>query len=136
MLEGYDKAVLADLKGKNDLEVEINFSDEERFKDCVKVKMGKDEAFISKQDLYSVVWSIADPENQEKMLPVKQTLVRKIVKKHIIEVKKPLKVGDKVIAYCHTNIPVEIYEGLKGMMPKIKDHVRKRSFSLPIIGAK
>lgn len=132
MLQTQNKVVVPDLKGKNDVSFEVNFSDNPDLKECVKVEINGSEAIIPIKDFYGFVFVIANEEQQERMLPVRQTTVRKITKLHKIQAQKNIKKGEFVVARCETNVPVEIFEGLKGMMGK-KIHT---TGGIPIIKAK
>lgn len=136
MLDENTKVIMTDLRGKRDVGMEVLFSDNEDLKETVKVTMGSEEAIISVKDLYSFIFVIANAEQQEQLTPVKQTLVRKIQKLHKIRAKKDIKKGEFVVARCETNVPVEVWEGMKGMMGK-RVLERKKTFgNIPIIGAK
>jgi len=121
MLSEYNKAVLRDLKNKRDLNFEVNFSDDERFKECVRVKMGSEEAIIPLQEVYSFIMIAGTPEQQANLIPVKQTTVKKIIKRHVVQATKDIKKGELINFHCETNVPIEIVEGLKGLMktPKL-----------------
>ena len=116
MLSGYNKAMLRDLRAKRDLAFEVNFSDNPDFKECVRVKMGSEEAIIPLQDIYAFMLIAGTPEQQDNLLPVKQTLVNKIVKRHVVQAKKDIKKGEMINVRCETNVPVEVVEGLKGLV--------------------
>ncbi len=122
MLSGYNKAVLRDLKGKRDLDFEVNFNDDPDFKECVRVKMGSEEAIIPLQDIYSFMLIAGTPEQQDNLIPVKQTTVEKIIKRHVVMAKKDIKKGEMINVRCETNVPVEIVEGLRGLVNTPKIH--------------
>lgn len=131
MLQENEKVVMDDLRGHHKVSMEVNHSSNPDLKDTVKVSMEGNDAIIPIKDLYNFVFLIANAEQQEQLMPVKQTLVRKIVKIHKIKAKKDIRKGEYVNARCETNVPVEIWEGLKGMMDK-----RIVSRSIPLIGVK
>ena len=116
MLSTYNKAVLRDLKGKRDLDFEVNFSDNPDFKECVRVKMGSEEAIIPLQDIYSFMLIAGTPEQQDNLIPVKQTMINKIIKRHVVAAKKDIKKGELINFRCETNVPVEVVEGLRGLV--------------------
>ncbi len=116
MLSEYNKAIVHDLKGHRNLEFEVNFSKEERFKECVRVTMGSEEAIMPLSDIYAFVMIAGTPEQQDNLMPVKQTLVNKIVKRHVVAAKKDIKKGELINFRCETNVPVEVVEGLKGLV--------------------
>lgn len=133
VFEGYNKCKLSDLRKQNDITAEINFSDEEGKKDCVKLTMGDKEALIPISELYTLVWSVASEKERDNLIPVRQEKVRIIVKTHKVKVTKDIRKGEFLNVRCETNVPVEIYEGLKGIMPQAE---KKKTFNIPIIGAK
>lgn len=121
MLSEYNKAVLTDLKNKRNLEFEVNFNDDPDFKECVRVKMGSEEAIIPLSEIYSFILIAGTPEQQDSLIPIKQTLVKKIIKRHVVMAKKDIKKGEMINVRCETNVPVEVVEGLKGLVntPKV-----------------
>src|SRR3990167_10432155 len=134
LVQDYNKCVLNDIRGSsgNNITAEINFSEKEELADCVKLTMGDKTAMIPIKELHSLVWSIADREQRDNLTPVKQTLVRKLVKRHVVEAKKDIRKGEMINVRCETNVPVEIYEGLRGFMPKRNPTTAATSFSIPI----
>lgn len=118
MLSEYNKARLYDLKGKRNIDFEVNFSDNPDFKECVRVNMGSEEAIIPLQEIYGFIMIAGTPEQQDNLMPIKQTTVKKIIKRHVVQLKKDLKKGEFMNVRCETNVPVEIVEGLKGLMNK------------------
>lgn len=135
MMEEYDQMKIEDLRGRHDVKLEVNFSGNSELKETVKIEIGGEEAVIPIKYLYSFVFMVANHEQQDNLMPIKQTLIRKIVKQHRIMAKKNIKKGEYVVARCETNVPVEIWEGLKGMLGK-RIFEPKKSFNIPIIGAK
>lgn len=121
MLSEYNKAVISDLKGKRDLEFEVNFSEDPLMKECVRVKIGSEDAIIPLKDIYEFMLVAGTPDQQDNLLPIKQTLVKKIIKRHVVAVKKDMKKGELMNVRCETDVPVEIVEGLKGLVntPKV-----------------
>lgn len=136
LFDEYNKAILSDIRGSsgNDITVEINFSEKEELRDCVKMTMDGKSAIIPISELHTLVWSVANEQQRDDLTPLKQTLVRKLVKRHIVEAKRDIKKGQMINVRCETNVPLEIYEGLKGLMPKRNPTTRATAFSVPIIG--
>ena len=125
-----EKVIYTDLKGKHDVSMEINFSDE---KDHVKISIDGKDSIIKISDLFNFVFLIADADQQEKLMPIKTETIRKIVKRHVVRVTRDIKKGEMLNVRCETNVPVSIWEGLKGMMGKTQE---KKSFQFPIINVK
>lgn len=125
MLSGYNKAILRDLKGKRDLDFEVNFNDNPDFKECVRVTMGKEEAIIPLEDIYGFIMIAGTPKQQDDLLPIKQTLVKKIIKRHVVMATKDIKKGEMINVRCETNVPTEIVEGLKGLLKTPKMYAVK-----------
>lgn len=135
MLSENTKVMLQDLKGKQDVGMEVCFSDSPDLQDTVRVTMGSETAIIKISELYGFMFVIANAEQQEQLMPVKQTTVRKIRKRHIVEVTKDIRKGQKLNVRCETNVPVEVWEGMRGMLGR-KEVKRQTSVSLPIITVK
>lgn len=125
MLDTQEKVIITDLNGKHDVSMEVNFSSNPDSKDKVRIGIEGSQAVVAIKDLYDFVFLIADAIQQERLMPVKTTTVRKIIKRHIVEVTKDIKKGQKLNVRCETNVPVETIEGLAGMFEKqIKDKAR------------
>jgi hypothetical protein len=133
MLNENSKVLLPDLKNRSDVGMEVAFSDNEELKDTIRVTIGKEEAIVKIKDLYGFMFVIANAEQQEQLLPVRSVTVRKIRKQHRIKVLKHVYPGEHVVANCETNVPVEIFEGMKSMMGSRIEH---KSARIPIIRAK
>lgn len=121
MLSSYNKALLSDLRNKRNITFEVNWSDNADFKECVLVKMDGEQAIIPLKEIYSFMLIAGTPEQQDNLIPVKQTRVKKIIKRHVVMAKKDIKEGEMINVRCETNVPVEIVEGLRGLVntPKI-----------------
>lgn len=135
MIEEYDQAKIEDLRKRNNVTLEVNFSSDTDLKETVKIEIGGKEAIIPIKYLYSFVFMVANHEQQDNLLPIRHTLVRKIVKQHRIMAKKNIKKGEYVVARCETNVPVEIWEGLKGMLGK-RVVEPKKNFNIPLLTKK
>ena len=70
------------------------------------------------------------------MIPIKRTMVKKILKMHIAHATKNIKKGEEIRLRCEIDVPVEIVEGLKKdvMGGRLNPRRRNTSFSIPIIG--
>ena len=130
VFDDYNQCVLNDIRGSagNNIKAEINFSKSEGHKDCVRLTLDGKTAIIPIKELHGLVWSVADAEQRDRLTPVTMTTIRKIKKLHKVEVKKDIKKGDFLNVRCETSVPVEVYEGLKGMLDK------KPKTTVPIIG--
>jgi hypothetical protein len=113
VLESHQKVVLDDLKGKRKVELEVNFSPDPKYKDCVRVMMGSEEAFIPIQDLFGFIFVVANEEQQAEMVPVRHTVVQKYMKQHHVVAKKTIRPGEHLIVNCEIDVPVTIVDAFK-----------------------
>jgi hypothetical protein len=95
----------------------------------VKIMVKGKETSIPFKDLYSFVFFTATEDQQAELMPVKQTLVKKIIKRHIVAAKRDIKKGEMINIRCETDVPVEIWEGIVAEKRKFT-----KPFSIPIIG--
>ncbi len=95
----------------------------------VRMTLGKETTECTKMDLWAMVFAIMGPDEQEQIMPVRQTEVMHFEKKHMIQLKRDMKKGEVVMAVCRQSVPVTVVEGLKGM---IKENTRAKG--IPIIG--
>ena len=88
----------------------------------VNIRIGNSKGtLVKKVDLWAACFAIADAKMQERLMPVRQTQMTTFRRIHIVAVKKPLNVGDKLRFKCEISVPQVIEEGLAGSL------TRKRS---------
>lgn len=101
----------------------------------VKIMVKGKETTIPFKDLYSFVFFTATEDQQAELMPIKQTVVNKIVKKHVVKAKTDIKRGDMITIRCETNVPVEIWEGIAAEK-RMRNPTTKAISNIPIIGQK
>lgn len=112
LFEEYNKATLRDVSSRgNDIEAEINF---DKRSDVVKLTLGDKQAVIPTRELHALVWAIADEEQRDRLIPVKQTRIGKIMKTHKVKVIKDIRKGEFLNVRCETNIPLEMMKSYWG----------------------
>jgi hypothetical protein len=132
----HNKVKLTDLSGRHDVSAEVSWDERSEISRAIKLKVGENVVVIPFEEVYSLVYLMANPQESEDMLPVRKTFVKKIVKMHVATAKKNIKKGEEIRLRCETDVPVEVVEGLKKdvMGGKLNGHHRHDSFSIPIIG--
>lgn len=118
MLPEYAKANIEDIKGKNDIQFETNFSEDPDLKEYVRVTLDGNSAVISIKDLFAFVFTVANEEQQVDLMPVVRTTVKKMVKYHKVLVANGVKPGGHVNVRCEVNVPVEVYNGMRGNLSR------------------
>jgi hypothetical protein len=111
MIQEHNKAVIPDASGHNDLEVEMNWNDKTH--DAVRIKLGDKEAIIKIDDLFGLAYTLASPEQQAELMPVRHTTVTKYFKQHVVKAKRDIKKGDQLIVNCEINVPTVVEDGLR-----------------------
>lgn len=96
----------------------------------IKIGNGAKAQRFKKVDLWALVFAMSGPEEQDKMMPVRQTELVTYRRIHNIKVKRNLKAGDTITCKCEINVPQTVVEGLKGMVEQQK----KTAGGFPIIG--
>ena len=99
-----------------------------------RVKIGKQWKRFKKSDLWSMVFVIATPEQQEQMIPVRRSEVLTYRRIHRIQLKNDMKKGQVVKCKCEINVEQTVVEGLKGMIEQQASKVT--SDGLPLIGVR
>lgn len=99
----------------------------------VKIKVKDKETSIPFKDLYSFVFFTATEDQQAELMPIKQTVVKKIIKRHVVQAKKDIKKGELINVLCETNVPVEIWEGIVAEK-RMRNPTTKAISNIPIIG--
>ena len=119
MINNPNKITLPDQNNKQDVVFETHW-----IKDAskvVRVTIGDNTAVLKIDDLYGLVFMLADPEQQMNLMPVRHTEVRKYIKKHNVMVKKPMKKGDIISVHCEVDVPLQVVEGLAGLLKERKN---------------
>lgn len=113
MLDTHEKFRLIDKNKKNDLFVEVNWSDDAKINECKMVKFNMDgkEALVDVRELNSMLFAIGSPEVQRNLIP--QTIKRSRHYETVISVKakKDIKKGEEI------TFPIKI------TLPTVEDEV-------------
>jgi hypothetical protein len=121
MMEGKNIATLTDLKGENNIEVEINKGNEAS--EVVEMKVKDEEgnwikSVVSIRELYGMIFMLVGPKEQQELLPVRKTEVRVYERQHKIKLSRDMRKGEIVIANCKMDIPLMVEEGLYGLVKR------------------
>lgn len=111
MIKTHNIATLQDKQGINDVSFEVHWDPND--KDSIKVELAGKISFISKDDLWNMVFSIVEAEKQQKMVPVIKNEMIRYQKEHQIELQKDMKKGEIVIAHCAVNVHEEIDKAIR-----------------------
>lgn len=77
-MKEYNKAILNDYEGIQNLEVEVNFSPDKKLRKYTKITIGKESTVIAIKDLHSLLLAIGDIEQKADLLPFKTIYSKKI----------------------------------------------------------
>ena len=118
MLTEYSKYVCLDKAKKNNLILEVNYSDDKDVKDCqiIKWSCGDKQGFIESKHLFEFLWIIGTREQQRKSIPQTITRVRVLEKTLEIKATKDIKKEQIIRVPIKINIPTE--EEIIGEMKK------------------
>jgi len=86
---------------KNGLTVQVNWDEQSKPCKFIKFKIGDNEAVIPNGDFYTMMMVFGTPEQQEELIPVKETKLRQITTLLKIRAKKDIKKGE-IIAVPHS----------------------------------
>jgi len=120
-MTGNNIATLYDLRGKNNIECEINKNDKQQ--DYIEFRI-KDKngdwikSYINITELYGLIWLLVDKEQQQELMPVRQTEVRTYQGQHRIKLKRDMKKGEIVVANYHFEVPIKVEENIRALMGK------------------
>ena len=110
MLKDFYKLRLPDLKKKNDINMEVNWSSDADLADCKVVKFifpDKSEAYIAREDLNFFLFTIGRPEDQQKMIPQKLTSVKWYETVLSIKATKDIRKGENITFPIKITLPAE-----------------------------
>ncbi len=112
-IKEYNKAILNDKEEVNNLEIEVNFSDDKKLKRYVKMTIGEQSAVIAIKDLHNFVMAVANINQLADLLPFKTIYTKKLIRSHVVELNQDVKQGETVTIRCETDVPLSIYEKLE-----------------------
>lgn len=95
----------------------------------IRLRLGNASTEIPYRELFSMMFAISGPDEQEQLMPVRKTEVMHFTKKHVVKLKKDMKAGALMHVTCHQSVPLTVVEGLKGLA---KEDARPKG--IPIIG--
>jgi len=98
-----------------------------------KLTIGKETRRFKIVDLWAITYAIAGADQQDKMMPVKQTEVLTYRRIHNYKLKKAQPAGAVLRIPCEINVEKSVVEGLKGMVEQQKKDL---TTGVPIIGQK
>lgn len=104
---------ILELGEKGEIHVEIDPKS-----DMLLFRVGERKILVKKSDMYGATFAMADPETQEKMMPVRRVQMVTYKRVHHVKVTKPLKPGDTVNVQCAINVEQSIHESLAGIFDK------------------
>jgi hypothetical protein len=98
---------------KNGLTVEVNWNDEVKPCKFIKFKIGEHEAIIPNGDFYGMMMIFGTPEQQEALIPVKESKIRMVTSLLKIRAKKDLKRGEIIVVPHTYPVSAATYERIK-----------------------
>ena len=120
-MKSNNTCTLTDIKGYRNIEVEVNKNN--KVEDYVEFRV-KDEngnwvkSYVKIKELYALIFMLVGKEEQEVLMPIRQTDVRTYIRQHRIKLKKNMKKGEIVVANCRISVPVLVEENIKAFMGK------------------
>ena len=111
MIKHQAQAQLTDVLNKNKIVVDINWS--KAYKDCIKFTIGDTQVIIPKAELFQLLFTVSNPEQQAEMMIVDEKLVRPHARKHIVKLTKDMKAGETLNVHCEVNIPEILRQAFK-----------------------
>ncbi len=80
--------------------------------DTVRIIINTQEAVISYKDLFSIMFMLATPEKQAKMMPVREELGNQYMKQIHVRLTKDLKAGEEMVVNVPINVPQVIEDAI------------------------
>ncbi len=99
MLNENETFKVKDVSGKNPMSVEVNWRpDDEATNECkvLRIKMGKEEAYIAIGDLRTILFATSSAEEQRKMMPMQMVTQRRYQTMLGVKADKDIKKGEMV----------------------------------------
>ena len=111
MFKDNNQAMIQDINGKTPLFFDINFDRKDI--DCVRISLANGHRRIIKySDLFGFMFVLATPEQQAKMIPVKQELGYQYMKQIRVKVSKNIKKGEELVVNVPINVPQIIEDSI------------------------
>ena len=115
MMEGHEIAVYP-----GGIKLEVGWSSNPQNAEEIRVTVGDARATISYKDLFAFVLMNADADGISKLMPAQKTLVRKFIKQHKVQVKKPVPANGFVYVNCEVDVPIQVIQALAGNIDEVK----------------
>jgi len=119
-MKSNNTCTLTDIKGYRNIEVEVNKNN--KVEDYVEFRIKNEgiwlKSYIKIKELYALIFMLVGKEEQEVLMPIKQTEVRTYVRQHRIKLKKDMKKGEIVVANCRIDVPLIVENKLRGIERK------------------
>ena len=120
MIKSANKVNIPSIDGGEDLKIEFNYNKQAKEDRILKVTLGDTKTYVKFEDLYGLIFVIANQNEQDNIMPVRQTQITKFVKQHTIRCKKNMKRGEDIIVNCSIDVPTTVTEGLRGLLQNKK----------------
>lgn len=124
MMKKHNIATLEDHSvKKNSIELDVNWDPE--LKDYVRLLFNGEEAYIKKSDLFSFMFVLATPEQQDELIPVSRREVRPYERQHRVKLTKDMKEGEELVVNCMIHVPTIIDEAIRNEIKGLQNDNEK-----------
>lgn len=89
----------------------------------LRLTIGKESTEVEYKDLWAALFVNADKEQQDGMMPVRKTPMMVFSRKYVIEARKDIKAGEKIVFWGEVNVEQTVVdaiakrEGVKEIIP-------------------
>jgi hypothetical protein len=80
----------------------------------VEIEMGKEKMRVKISEIWAVTFALCGPEQQEKMMPVRQTEMMTYEKIYKVRATKDIRKGEVIKFRAKIDVPLTITESLRG----------------------
>jgi hypothetical protein len=108
MITEYQKFRIPDHSGKNHIEAEVNWNDDDAINECKVIKLtfpDGNKSFVKREDLNQILFSIGNADDQKKLIPQKIQLVHWYESKVGVRATKDIKRGEQVVFPVKFSVP-------------------------------
>jgi len=114
--KNYQAYNLDDLQKRNHIELltDWEYNDPDWESRVIEIKMGDKKSYVSFNQLYSLIFLMANEQEQADMIPTKTGRVRHMEQVITIEAKENVKKGQRINARVKWRVPEEMFVVKKG----------------------
>lgn len=99
----------------------------------IRVKVGAKSTDVDYKDLWSIVFFMGNDEQKDTLMPVRKTPMMVFSRKYVIEAKKDIKKGERIVFWGEVNVEQTVVDAIakREGVKEIQPHEREELVTSP-----